>query len=322
MTVQQPARSVRGWLVRVVPWIIALGILAYVIARVPHDALLDALSQVSVWRLGLLALGFGAALLAADSLALWAAFKISVAAPRVPYWSVIQMRGASHLLAQVSYAAGQGSLVYFLRRRHGVPMTTGAGALVLANGAFIIVMALAMGTGLLAGAVPDRPELRWVAAVVTVAVPLYLALLVWRPGPLVRRRLLAPLFRAGARGSLRVASARAVHLGVLIGGHMLAMRLFGVEVPVVVALAGLPVLFLVGALPISPAGLGTTQAAAITLFGAFAPGGSEASRHAVLLAYSLSFQIAVTAVMMSVGLVCLRRVSGGLEPSTATPESS
>jgi uncharacterized membrane protein YbhN (UPF0104 family) len=320
---QQPARSARGWLLRVVPWIIALGILAYVIARVPRDSLMDALAQVSVWRLALLAMGFGAALLAADSLALWAAFKVSVPASRVPYWSVIQMRGASHLLAQVSYAAGQGSLVYFLRQRHRWPVATGAGALVLANGAFIIVMALAMGTGLLAGAVPDRPELRWVAMIVAAAVPLYLALLAWRPGPLMRRRLLAPLFRAGARGSLHVASARAVHLGVLITGHMMAMRLFAVDVPLVVALAGLPVMFLIGALPISPAGLGTTQAAAITLFGAFAPGGSEASRHAVLLAYSLSFQLAVTAVMMSVGLVCLRRVSGG-HPSSpgAAPGSS
>jgi uncharacterized membrane protein YbhN (UPF0104 family) len=138
----------------------------------------------------------------------------------------------------------------------------------------------------------------------------------------VRRRLLAPLFRAGARGSLQVASARAVHLGVLICGHVMAMRLFAVEVPLVVALAGLPVLFLVGALPISPAGLGTTQAAAITLFGAHAPGASEASRHAVLLAYSLSFQIAVTAVMMSVGLVCLRRLSRSLPDSPAAASES
>jgi uncharacterized membrane protein YbhN (UPF0104 family) len=307
---------------RAAPWIVALGILAYVIARVPKDSLMDALAQVSVWRLALLALGFGAALLAADSLALWAAFRISVPAARVPYWSVLQMRGASHLLAQVSYAAGQGSLVYFLRKLHGWPVATAAGAVMLSNGAFIIVMALAMGIGLLAGAVPDRSELRWVAVIVTAAVPLYLALLIWRPGPLRRRRLLAPFFRAGARGSLRVASARAVHLGVLICGHVMAMRLFAVEVPLVMALAGLPVLFLVGALPISPAGLGTTQAAAITLFGAFAPGGSEASRHAVVLAYSLSFQIAVTAVMMSAGLVCLRRVSGALPRAPAAAPGS
>jgi uncharacterized membrane protein YbhN (UPF0104 family) len=316
-------RSRFTWLLRVVPWIIALGILAYVIARVPRDNLMDALTQVSVWRLGVLALGFGAALLASDSLALWVAFKVSIPSPRVPYGSMVQMRGASHLLAQVSYAAGQGGLVYFLRQNHRLPVATGAGTLVLANGAFIIVMALAMGAGLLAGAVPDHSELRLAAIILAAIVPLYLALVAWRPGHLMRRRLLAPLFRAGARGSLQVASARAVHLGVLIFGHMIAMRLFGVDVPLAVALAGLPVMFLVAALPISPAGLGTTQAAAITLFGSFAPGATEASRHAVILAYSLSFQVAVSAVMLSVGLLCLRRVSGGLADSRAVaPESS
>lgn len=293
---------------RVVPWGVAVAVLAYVIARVPQDRLMDALAQVSLWRLGVLVVLYVVVLLAVDSLALWMSFKVSLPDAAVPYAGVVQIRGASHLLAQVSYAAGQGGVVYLLWQGHRVPAARGAGAVLLGNAAFILVMALATAVGLVAGAVPDQPELRVVALAVVAALPLYLAVIAWRPGLLARRQLLEPFFRAGARGSAKVAAVRAVHLAVLITGHLFAMRLFGVDVPVAVALAGLPVLFLVAALPISPSGLGTTQAAAMTLFGAFAPGSTGAARDAVVVAYSLSFQVTATVLLLAIGVVCLRAV--------------
>lgn len=304
---------------RVLPWLLALAILGFVITRVPRDELVAALSHVSLWRLLVLAAAFVITVLAVDSLALWIAFKASLSRSPVSYGSVLLMRGASHLLAQVSYAAGQGGMVYLLRQRHQVPITSGAGAVLLANGAFIIVTALTVAAGLWAGAVPDRPELRMVAISVAAALPVYLLVLACRPGILARRRLLSPFFQAGARGSIQVAGCRALHLGVLITGHVIAMRLFGIEVPMAVALAGLPVLFLIGSLPISPSGLGTTQAAAITLFGSFAPGQSSASEQAVVLAYSLSFQVIVSLMLLGVGLFCLHRIDVDLPGRHSRP---
>src|SRR5690606_4325455 len=150
------------------------------------------------------------------------------------------------------------------------------------------------------------------------ALPLYLALIAWRPRRLARLALLAPLFAAGAGGSARIAAARALHLGVLVAGHWAAMRLFGIVVPAAAALAGLPVMFLIAALPISPAGLGTTQAAAMTLFAGFAPGADEATRQAVVIAYSLAFHAAGTAMVAAVGMMCLRRALGPVPGSLPT----
>jgi uncharacterized membrane protein YbhN (UPF0104 family) len=131
-----------------------------------------------------------------------------------------------------------------------------------------------------------------------------------RPRFLADRSLLRPLFEAGVVGTLEVAGARAAHTGILIAGHWLAMGLFGIDVPVADAIARLPVIFVIGSLPVSPSGLGTTQAAAVTLFAGYAPGASEAAREAAVLAYSLAFQVLGVVAMAAWGLVGLRRVTG------------
>lgn len=297
------------------PWVVAVAILGYIFATVPRSELAAAFEHVSLWKLGALAAAFAGSLLVADSLAMWIAFRQAISGRSVSYGAVVRMRGASYLLAMVNYGAGQGGIVYFLREHHGVKISRGAAAVLLASGAFILVIALAVGLGLLGGAVPDRPELRYVALAVVAALPAYLAVIALRPSFLANRAFLTPLFDAGVGGTLRVSAARAIHLGVLIAGHWLAMRLFGIHVPLSVALAQLPVVFLVAAIPISPSGLGTTQAAAITLFTSYASGATEAAREASVLAYSLSFHFAGTAVVAGIGLVCLRLIARDTPPA-------
>jgi hypothetical protein len=67
-------------------------------------------------------------------------------------------------------------------------------------------------------------------------------------------------------------------LSLLVHGQALA--LFGIAIPFLPLLAFLPIVFLVGALPVTVAHLGTSQAAWIFFFGRYAPA-------ADLLAYSL-----------------------------------
>lgn len=292
---------------RLLPWAVAVLILAYLFASVPTAALGDALERASWPAVVALALALVTATLVTDTAALWVAIRRSLPAARMGWRDTFAIRGASYLLALLSYGAGQGGVVYFLRRRHDVPVAAGAGAVLLATGVQIMVVALAVGLGLALGAVPDRPELRWLAVLVLAGVPIYLLIIGLAPRVLATRRVLAPLFVAGIAGTLQVGAARVAHMAVLIAGHWLAMRLFGIEVPAAAAVARLPVLFLIAALPISPSGLGTTQAAAVTLFSEYAEVG--AAPEATVLAYSLSFQVIGTAVAAGWGLVCLRRVT-------------
>ena len=302
-----PVRPWRRW----APWVVAAVILGYIFATVPRADLAAAFERVSLWRLGILVATYAVALLLADALAMWIAFRQAITDHRVTYGAAVRMRGASYLLALVNYGAGQGGIVYFLHQYHGVKISRGASAVLLASGALILVIALAVGAGLLGGAVPNRPELRFVAVAVVAALPTYLALIAARPNFLASRAFLTPLFDAGIGGTLRVAGARVVHVSVLIAGHWMAMHLFGIHVPAAAALAQLPVVFLVAAIPISPSGLGTTQAAAITLFAPYASGAELPAREAAVLAYSLSFQFAGTAAVAAIGLVCLRLMGAG-----------
>lgn len=303
---------------RLLPWAVAALILAYLFASVPASDLADALQRASWPAVVTLALVVVTATLATDATALWIAIRCGLPAMRLGWRDTVAIRGASYLLAVLSYGAGQGGVVYFLRRHHEVPVVAGAGAVLLATGVQIIVVALAVGLGLALGAVPDRPELRWLAVLVLAGAPVYLLIIHLRPRLLAARHLLAPLFEAGVAGTLRVGAARIAHLAVLIAGHWLAMRLFGIEVPPAVAVARLPVLFLVAALPISPSGLGTTQAAAVTLFSEYVEAGT--APEATVLAYSLSFQVVGTALAAVWGLVCLRHVTrGGPVAEAETP---
>jgi uncharacterized membrane protein YbhN (UPF0104 family) len=288
----------------VAPWVVAAAVLGLVLTRVPFDALKGALAAVSWWQFVILSALYVVGLWLADALAMWVGFRVSL--PVAPsYGEALLLRGASLLLALVSYGAGQGGIVYFLYRRHRISVAESAGAVLLTTGAFLLVVALVVGAGLAAGAVPDYPELRLVALAVGVSLPVYFTLIHLRPAFLRRYRLFAPLFAAGVWGTLAVGAARMVHLVVLLLGHWTALHLFGVDVPPAAAMVLLPVLFLISAIPIAPAGLGTTQAAAVTLFATFAAGGPDAQR-ATVLAYSLAFQFVPMVFVAAIGLPCLR----------------
>jgi uncharacterized membrane protein YbhN (UPF0104 family) len=327
---------------------VAALVLVYVLSDVSARTLADALGRVSSWHFALVLLGLTAGALLADSLTISLALAATLRTerdrgvvsgqvsepergpepmpelgpdlatsgqasqlaehPAPRYRDVLLVRCASALLSLLNYGAGQGGVVYFLHRRHGISLEVGAGAVLLASAATIAVLALAAGLGLLAGAVPDRPELRVVAWAALAALPAYVLLAALRPRFLVRRKLLRYLLAVPPAALVRVLGARILHLGVLVTGHWLAMRLFDIAVPPAAALLRLPAMFLVAAVPISPAGLGTTQAAAMTLFGDFAAAPGEAARQATVLAYSLSCHVTGVVLVVVVGLVCWRRL--------------
>ncbi len=299
---------------RLLPWAVAIGILGYLFATTPLNDIRDAVARTSLPLLILVATVYTVALLSADSFSMWIGFREAIPATPLRFGAVLVIRGASYLLAILSYSAGQGGIIYFLKRYHGIKLGPAAGAVLLTTGAFVIVLALLVGGGMLAGAVPERAELHLVAGAVVASVPAYLVLVALRPRFLTRWSLLRPLFDAGVGGTLRVAGGRLLHATALVLGHWTVLRLFGVEVPLLDATVRLPVLFLVAALPISPAGLGTTQAAAITLFASYAPDATAAARHARVLAYSLSLQFISTLVVALIGLYFLRRLTGSADP--------
>jgi uncharacterized membrane protein YbhN (UPF0104 family) len=291
------------------PWFVAGALLVWLFATVPLAELGRALARAPAGAfVGLTAVYIVGNLLV-DTFATWATFRVALPDVPLTYRETLELRGASYLLAIVHYGAGQGALVWFLHRRRGVHLARVAGAVMLMVGVNIVVVTLFAFLGVAAGGAPDMPGLRWVVIGLACGFPAYLAVVAARPAFLARHKLVRPLLEAGLRGHLYAGLARIPHVGWLILGHYLAMRMFGVTPPFGKALALLPVVFIVAVLPISPSGLGTAQATAVALLAPFAHGDTVDAQRAAVLAYSLALQFLGLFLQAALGVGFLRRAS-------------
>ena len=124
------------------------------------------------------------------------------------------------------------------------------------------------------------------------------------------------LLNAGLGGHARALAVRIPHIAALVVFQFSALHAFGIRVPLVDAMATLPVIFLVAVLPISVQGLGTTQATMGYFFARYAPG-DAAAQEAAVVAASLVAQAIALGFQGLLGIICLKsRVGRALQAST------
>src|SRR5260370_13731957 len=119
---------------------------------------------------------------------------------------------------------------------------------------------------------------------------------------------------AGLRRYAEIVAMRAPMFFVSLVVHYFAARSFGIALPFVQVLAFLPVIFMAGALPITVAHLGTTQAAWILFFGRYA----ATPR---LLAFSLAAHLGFIAMRTALSLAFVAPASNVLGGSERRPRS-
>lgn len=118
----------------------------------------------------------------------------------------------------------------------------------------------------------------------------------WRP---VRQWAVFQTFvRAPLKRYFQVILLRAPLFAASLVFHYYAVQAFGMQIPFLKMVAFLPIIFMLAALPVTVAHLGTTQAAWIFFFRDSAP-------EAQLLAYSLASHLAFMFARASLGLVFL-----------------
>jgi hypothetical protein len=238
------------------------------------------------------------------------------------YRDLLPARATTYLVSIVNTQLAQGALALYIHRRFGTPLAeiTGTVAvLILLEVTQLVVFATA---GMLATlgsfpiglfAAPVVLAIVWIVLVATVRGP-DTASAIGR----VRASPLAQTFRRARPGQLvLVLALKGTILLAAILAHRVALGFFGIDVPTARLLAFLPIVFMVAALPITVAHLGTSQAAWIYFFGDRAP---EAS----LLAYSLASHLTFMLANGLLGLVFLPRAYAELfgEPRTAEEASA
>jgi len=284
------------------PWLIGVGILVVIGLRIPYAAFRGAVGHGPHIALAITDLAIVLAVLCTDSFASW--LGLITVRMRRPFSEVSVVRGATYALYVVNYALGQGGFGYYLHRTGASPMRATGATLYLVGtnlATLLVVMTFAWAARL---APIHNAGLWWLLVVGCGSFAAYLCVIAASPSMLATRELLAPLFAANLRGHAFAMLGRLPHACVAIIGPWAAMRVWGIEVPVSVAVMIIPAVTIASVLPISPVGLGTTQAALVYFFSDYAPGVSGDIRAANVLAFSIVHFVYGIAASLVVGFAC------------------
>lgn len=310
----------RNWVRTLAPWIIGIAIFVVIAMQVPFATFRASLQHGPHVALAITELVIAIVVLFTDSLSAWVG--LLVLRIRWPFARVTAIRGATYLLVLLNYAFGHGGFAYYLYRS-GVNAKRAVGAtLFLLGTTLATLLVLTFGIWLVADGRSVNVQMWWTLVAMMIAFTVYLLVIATRVRFLADREILAPLFEANLKGHAIAIIGRLPHVVVIVFAHWVAMIVWGIELPVEVVAVFMPAVALAAVLPISPAGLGTIQAAMVFFFVDYAPGATADERTASLLGFGMIHYVYGVIFTALVGLVCiaLAKRSGFL--TTERAESS
>ncbi len=300
-----------SWARRMLPFATAAVLVGYTFQQIDLGAFRDALRRVDTWGFAAVTVVSTLALLCADALAIGWVYRTYVCP--LTFRQAVVLRGASYLPQLLNYHVGQAWMAWFAARIYhaSIARVTGATLLTYATtlGGVVLLACLSF-------AIDDSPMpgLGLSLIALGVAALAYLLTLAFRPRFLVRWRPVQVLLDAGVSGNLKALALRLPHVAVLFIGMWVPFGFFGVNVPLADALVCIPVLMLIGALPLTPQGLGTRDAVAIRLLAEFAPPEAQGGTAAIAAA-TLCWAIGMTLVHCVISPLLMRSARRMLVPS-------
>lgn len=292
---------------RLLPIGLTLAIFFLIFRRIPFEKFLQALSAARLIPFLALTGSFSLCYILLDTFVLSRAIRWFHGP--LPYRELLPVRAVTYLVSIVNTQLAQGALVLYIHRRFNTPLgqiTSTVALLILLEATNLILFATAGALAFPGGTPP-------VLLVLPVALALLWAIVVslarGKLGVLGRKLgdnvLFSTFRRVGPHHCAAILGLKGSVFFLAVLVHSQALGFFGIEIPFLRLLAFLPVVFLVAALPITVAHLGTSQAAWIFFFGSYAP-------EADLLAYSLTSHLTFMLANGSFGLVFLPKAYGDL----------
>lgn len=287
---------IRQVLKRGLPYLLTAAIFLVIFRRIPLQRLVEALEAADIGPFLALMVPNSVIYFCWDTLVLTCVIRWFHGPIR--YRDMLPARAASYVVAMFNTNLARGALAAYLARRVRAPfLQLGSTVIFLVLTEYTHLVSWA-GLGMLLAHERIPGKLLWVPPAVA---GFWLFFLLWaRAGlsPWTLAKALAgwddsdaggmrdwELFRtfkiAPVRRYAQIVLLRAPMFFISLCFHYFAARTFGFEIPFTALLTFLPVIFMLAALPITVAHLGTTQAAWIFFFGQYAP-------EAQLLAFSLA----------------------------------
>jgi hypothetical protein len=293
--------------VRGVPIVLTVVIFCLIFWRIPFGAFWQALAKAQ-WLPFLALMGsFSLCFFLLDTFVL--SWLIRWFHGPLPYRELLPVRAVTYLVSIINTQLAQAALALYMHRRFHTPLaqiTSTVALMILLETTNLILFATLGGMAFPGGAPLSLLALPLILVLVWL---LLMSLARGKLGALGQRLSGSPLLSTFRRARLR-------HCVVILGlkgsvfflallVHSQALTLFGIHIPLVRLMAFLPIVFLVGALPVTVAHLGTSQAAWIFFFSAYA---AEAD----LLAYSLVSHLTFMLANGTFGVLFLPRAYSDL----------
>jgi len=310
----------------VLPWLVAAALLFYLFTKVPPEQVLRSLHHLHLPSF----LGFGVVyfliILALDTWVLSGVLS-RFAAP-VSFRELLPARCVSYLLALLNYNAGQAGMAVYLKRTRGLSFFKTLGCIFFVTVVdlyWVIAMAFAgsflMDIHLQGFQLQDW--VRRVAGIALIAFVLHLAF--WRGwfgkilparlhfgiGDWLRgKHLFQPFHHATVADYFKIALARFPIHAAIVSSLWFLIRFAGGTVSFRDVVATVPIVLLVGTIPLTPGGLGATQLALVELLKdhVVPPPAAHGSVGAaeLLLAVSLTWMMLNYLLKALAGLIFLR----------------
>ncbi len=197
----------------------------------------------------------------------------------VSYRDMLSVKGTSYFLNVVNYNAGAGAIAVFASKKKGFSLVEAIGTLLYLNAMDLFALTLLSFLGIVLGpAVLDggqRTALLWVCLIMALVLVGTIAFWVLRvpflPNRIRSFRIFFP-FRTGRFTDYPFfIGLRAIFVCQYVIIHWAFLQVFGIPVPFIHLLVFVPIITFIGVLPISVAGLGTTQVAMRVFFSPYAP---------------------------------------------------
>jgi hypothetical protein len=282
---------------RLMPAVVSAGLLLWLVYRVSPRALAAAGSQLDWPRLCVVFSAMVVALYLWDSVCLWWLF----AEPGLPltYRQVLRARGSSYVASAVNYELGQGLVAWDLARAQGTTMVAALGrCLLLAVHDVAVLLTMGLAGSLWIDSSIGRRISVFCAMGLTVLLGVgVLAWLLpnrWRDRWIIGRSRLWPGSWTWSH-SLRLCCLRGIYFSIIVATVALGLEVAPVLSGPEVVFGAVPVVLLADGLPISVSGLGTREAALLSLM--------RASPPSALLAFSLIWSTVLMTGRLLIGLV-------------------
>lgn len=275
------------------PWILSLGIVAFLFFTTDIEAVGRALESADWTRL----IAFMALVtlisFVADSATLVPLFHRFVAP--IGFREIVSIKGVSYFLNALNYSLAAGGMAWLVHKRRGVPFMRALSSLIW----FFFVDIIALGLMLTLGWVFGRHLMSGADFIdrVPIVIAVVASVVV---GALVYWNLRFDFFFFGffrkwsifqcfqeARGAdyIRMVAFRATFVLVYVLMHFLLLPSFGVHIPFETLLMYSPLITFVQVIPATVSGLGAAQGVMVALFASHVPPGHGDAR-AVIVAYS------------------------------------